>query len=82
MNKVLLEKYITMIVKKTLKEESERFPARGWYEYLQGSDKLENYPKEFVDWLDSKDTWAYTYVQKYKITKLSDLYKMWSSETY
>lgn len=53
-----------------------------WYEALEGVDKLEKYPQDFIDWLNQEDTWAETYVRKYKITKLISLFDLWVNETY
>jgi len=53
-----------------------------WYNDLNGIDKLEKYPQEFIDWLNQEDTWAETYVYKYKITKLVTLFDLWVNETY
>lgn len=53
-----------------------------WYEVLEGVDKLEKYPQDFIDWLNQEDTWAETYVRKYNITKLVTLFDLWVNETY
>ncbi len=49
---------------------------------LIGSQHIEKYPQPFIDWICEDDSWAYTFIHKYEITKLSYLFDMWVNETY
>lgn len=53
-----------------------------WYEDLLGIENLHKYPQDFIDWLNQEDTWAETYVHKYRIKKLINLFDLWVNETY
>lgn len=49
---------------------------------MLGLEYLHKYPQDFIDWLDEDDTWAETYVLKYKLNKIIDLFDLWVNEKY
>jgi hypothetical protein len=53
-----------------------------WYSNMLGLEYLHKYPQDFIDWLDEDDTWAETYVLKYKLNKIIDLFDLWVNEKY
>ncbi|MES2779935.1 MAG: hypothetical protein V4651_08585, partial [Bacteroidota bacterium] len=53
-----------------------------YIENLNGSENLHKYPKPFIKWIKQPDSWAITYVHKYKITKLITLFELWINESY
>jgi len=75
----ITESQLRGLVRRMIKEE--RYPNM-WYDNLLGVENLNKYPQDFIDWLNQEDTWAETYVQKYRIKKLIDLFDMWVNERY
>lgn len=53
-----------------------------WYDNIQGLEFLHKYPQDFINWLNEPDTWAETYVRKYRINKMIDIFNLWVNETY
>lgn len=51
-----------------------------WYEVFPDANKLERYPKEFIEWVKQEDTWAYTYTLKYKFESLYELFGFYLKE--
>ena len=70
------------LVKQIIKEENLSDYSEKWYEPLLGLENLHKYPQEFIDWLNEEDSWAETYVLKYKIKKLIHLFDLWVNEKY
>jgi len=54
--------------------------ADKWYEKFKDLDELYLYPQDFKDWLDEDDTWAETYVLKYKLKSIYELFYYWLKE--
>lgn len=53
-----------------------------WYANLQGLEFIDKYPQDFIEWINEEDSWAETYVMKYKIISLIKLFDIWVNEKY
>jgi ubiquinone biosynthesis protein Coq4 len=80
-----LKSLIKEEVMKHIVEENYQSPSNfedKWYSNMLGLENLHKYPQDFIDWINEGDTWAETYVLKYKLNKIIDLFDLWVNEKY